>query len=49
MMKEAKKIKNKMGTYLDGEDAFPVTEKGFKKWIKKYLPAEQRPAKRKGS
>jgi hypothetical protein len=46
-MKASKKIKNKMGTYLDGEGAFPATEKEFKKWIKKYLPSEHRPTKRR--
>jgi len=46
-IKASKKIKNKLGTYLDGKGSFPATEKEFKKWIKKYLPAEHRPEKRR--
>ena len=48
-MKGSKKIKNKLGAYLDGEGAFPATEKEFKKWLKKYLPTKRRPAKREGT
>jgi hypothetical protein len=48
-MKEIKKKKNKVVAYLDGDGAFPATEKDLKKWIKKFLPTEDKNAKGKGS
>jgi len=47
-MKQKSKKKNKVVAYLDGDGAFPATEKELKKWIKKYLPAEDKSAKGKG-
>ena len=48
-MKQKSKKKNKVVAYLDGDGALPATEKELKKWIKKYLSAEDKPAKRKGA
>jgi hypothetical protein len=47
-MSKALKKENKLVAYLDGEGAFPVKEKEMKKWIKKFLLAEDKPVKRKG-
>ena len=45
-MKQKRKKKNKVIAYLDGEDSLPATEKQMKKWIRKYLPAEDKPKKK---
>ena len=47
-MSKAPKKENKLVAYLDGEGAFPAKEKEMKKWIKKFLLAEDKPVKRKG-
>ena len=47
-MKQKSKKKNKVVAYLDGDRALPATEKELKKWIKKYLPSEDKSAKGKG-
>ena len=46
-MKQKRNKKNKVVDYLDGDGFLPATEKDLKKWIKKYLPAEHRPEKRR--
>lgn len=48
-MKQKSKKKNRVVAYLDGEGALPGTEKEMKKWIKKYLYAEDKAPKGKGS
>jgi len=48
-MKEKSKKKNRVVAYLDGEGALPATEKQMKKWIRKYLPAEDKPQKKNKS
>lgn len=45
---EEENKEDKVVAYLDGEDAFPVTEKEMNKWIKKFLSAEDKNAKGKG-
>ena len=45
-MKQKRKKKNRVVAYLDGEDAFPATEKQIKKWIRKYLPAKDKHQKK---
>ena len=47
-MKQKRNKKNKVVAYLDGDGFLPATEKDLKKWIKKYLPAEDKSAKGKG-
>ena len=46
-MKQKSKKKNKVVDYLDGDGALPATEKELKKWIKKFLPVEDKPAKKR--
>ena len=48
-MKQKSKKRNKVVDYLDGDGALPAAEKDLKKWIKKFLPAEGKNAKGKGS
>jgi hypothetical protein len=48
-VKQKSKKRNKVVDYLDGDGAFPATEKDLKKWIKKFLTAEDKNAKGKGS
>ena len=48
-MKQKSKKRNKVVDYLDGDGALPATEKELKKWIKKFLPTEDKNAKGKGS
>ena len=45
-MKQKRKKKNRVIAYLDGEDSLPATEKQMKKWIRKYLPAEDKRQKK---
>lgn len=45
-MKQKSKKKNRVVAYLDGEGALPAAEKEMKKWIRKYLPAEDKPKKK---
>jgi len=45
-MKQKSKKKNRVVAYLDGEGALPATERQMKKWIRKYLPAEDKPKKK---
>ena len=45
-MKEKSKKKNRVVAYLDGDGAIPATEKQMKKWIRKYLSAEDKPRKK---
>jgi len=44
---QMKKKKNRVVAYLDGEGALPATEREMKKWIRKYLPAEDKSQKKK--
>jgi len=44
-MKQKSKKKNRVVAYLDGEDAFPSTEKVMKGWLKKVPIAGGKPAK----
>jgi hypothetical protein len=46
-MKQKSKKKNRVVAYLDGEGALPATEQEMKKWIRKYLPAEDESQKKK--
>jgi hypothetical protein len=49
-MRKKKNKKNKVVAYLDGEESLiPETDAELMKWLKKYLPAEDKPAKRKGA
>ena len=48
-MKQKSKKKNKVVAYLDGDGALPATEEEMKKWTKKYLSAEDKASKGKGS
>ena len=41
-MKQKRKKKNRVVAYLDGEGAVPATDREMKKWIRKYLPAEDK-------
>jgi len=45
-VKQKSKKKNRVVAYLDGQGALPATEKQMKKWIRKYLPAEDKLAKK---
>ena len=47
-MKQKSKKKKRVVDYLDGEGALPATETELKKWIKRYLTAEDKPPKGKG-
>lgn len=48
-MQMKKNKNNKVVDYLDGDGALPATEKEMKKWIQKYLSAEDKAPKGKGS
>jgi hypothetical protein len=48
-VKKRKNKEDKVVAYLDGEDAFPSTEKVMKGWIKKVPIAGGKPAKIRGS
>ena len=48
-MRKKKNKNNKVVAYLDGDGWLPATEKEMKKWIKKYLSAEDKAPKGKGS
>jgi len=46
-MKKKNNKKDKVAAYLDGDGSLPATEKELKKWIKKFLPVEDKPAKKR--
>jgi len=46
-VKQKRNKKNKVVAYLDGDGFLPATEKDLKKWIRKFLPSEDKNTKAK--